>query len=174
MRTEGRMPGCDDPVLSQGRVKSTGTSGMEESTDGLQRALEGELVEFLRTQNSKLMQELACLKEQLQSVSAQAGSGVASSPWSAVDGTPVESSKGNGTFQAERHGRGGSRTPGPRTCEHAVSPEACEKRNPIRLTPNGTRVPEGPSPADESMLPPIPPIPTAAACGRDQFCQQFV
>ena len=38
----------------------------------------------------------------------------------------------------------------------------------------GTRVPEGPPPADESMLPPIPPIPTAAACGRDQFCQQFV
>ena len=68
MRTEGRMPGCDDPVLSQGRVKSAGTSGMEESTDGLQRALEGELVEFLRTQNSKLMQELACLKEQLQCV----------------------------------------------------------------------------------------------------------
>ena len=49
-----------------------------------------------------------------------------------------------------------------------------KKRNPIRLTPNGTRVPEGPPPADESMLPPIPPIPTAAACGRDQFCQQFV
>ena len=91
-----------------------------------------------------------------------------------MDGTPVESSKGNGTFQAEHHGRGGSRTPGPRTCEHAVNPEACEKRNPIRLTPNGTRVPEGPPPADESMLPPIPPIPTAAACGRDQFCQQFV
>ena len=51
MRTEGRMPGCDDPVLSQGHVKSAGNSGMDENGDGLQRALEGELVEFLRNQN---------------------------------------------------------------------------------------------------------------------------
>ena len=58
LRTEGRMQGCDDPVLSQGQVKSAGSSGMDESSDGLQRALEGELVEFLRSQNSKLMQRV--------------------------------------------------------------------------------------------------------------------
>ena len=132
LRTEGRMQGCDDPVWSQGqvkdpvwsqgRVKSAGSSGMDESSDGLQRALEGELVEFLRSQNSKLMQELECLKGQLQHVQVKAGSGDASSPWSAVNGTSVEGSSGNGTFHAERHGRGGSRTPRHRTRERAVSP----------------------------------------------------
>ena len=125
MRTEGRMPGCDDPVLSQGHVKSSGNSGMEKSSDGLQRALEGELVEFLRNQNSKLMLELACFKGRLQNGTAKAGSGDASSPWSAVNGTSVESSGGNGIFHAQRHGRGGSRTPRPRTRGRAVSPEAC-------------------------------------------------
>ena len=52
--------------LSQGHVKSAGNSGMDENGDGLQRALEGELVEFLRNQNVKLMQELESLKGQLQ------------------------------------------------------------------------------------------------------------
>ena len=127
MRTEGRMPGCDDPVLSQGHVKSAGNSGMDENGDGLQRALEGELVEFLRNQNVKLMQELESLKGQLQSGTAKAGSGDASSPWSAVDGISAEGSGGNGIFHAERHGREGSRTPRPRTRGRAVSPEACEK-----------------------------------------------
>ena len=162
LRTEGRMQGCDDPVLSQGQVKSAGSSGMDEGSDGLQRALEGELVEFLRCQNSKLMQELECLKGQLQHVQMKAGSGDASSPWSAVNGTSVEGSSGNGTFPAERHGRGGSRTPRHRTRERAVSPEACEKGDSNRFTPNGTRVPKGPPPVDEPMLPPIPPFPTVA------------
>ncbi|CAL1170242.1 unnamed protein product [Cladocopium goreaui] len=101
LRTEGQMQGCDDPVLSQGQVKSAGSSGMDEGSDGLQRALEGELVEFLRSQNSKLMQELECLKGQLQHVQVKAGSGDASSPWSAANGTSVEGSSGNGTFHAE-------------------------------------------------------------------------
>ena len=162
LRTEGQMQGCDDPVLSQGQVKSAGSSGTDESSDGLQRALEGELVEFLRSQNSKLMQELECLKGQLQHVQVKAGSGDASSPWSAVNGTSVEGSSGNGTFPAERHGRGGSRTPRHRTRERAVSPEACEKGDSNRFTPNGTRVPKGPPPVDEPMLPPIPPFPTVA------------
>ena len=161
MRTEGRMPGCDGPVLSQGKVKSAGNSA-EESSDGLQRALEGELVEFLRCQNSKLMQELECLKGQLQHVQVKAGSGDASSPWSAVNGTSVEGSSGNGTFPTERHGRGGSRTPRHRTRERAVSPGACEKGGLVRFTPNGTKVPEGPPPRDEPMLPPVPPFPTVA------------
>ena len=39
LRTEGQMQGCDDPVLSQGQVKSAGSSGTNESSDGLQRAL---------------------------------------------------------------------------------------------------------------------------------------
>ena len=32
----------------------------------------------------------------------------------------------------------------------------------MRFTPNGTRVPKGPPPVDEPMVPPIPPFPTAA------------
>ena len=65
-------------------------------------------------------------------------------------------------FHAERHGRGGSRTPRPRARGRAASPEACEKGDLVRFTPNGTKVPEGPPPRDEPMLPPIPPFPTAA------------
>ena len=54
------------------------------------------------------------------------------------------------------------RTPRPRTRGRAVSPEACEKGDLMRFTPNGTKVLEGPPPKDEPMLPPIPPFPTAA------------
>ena len=93
---------------------------MEDSTDGSQRALESELVEWLRDQNSKLMKELADLRKQLQKGSAvPAGSGTPSSPLSAVGGTSVESSKGHGASHTERPGRGGSRTPRSRIREQA-------------------------------------------------------
>ena len=69
---------------------------MEDSPDGVQRALEGELVEFPKGQNSRPMKELADLRGQLQKGTTEAaGSGTVSSPWSAV-GTCVESSKGHG------------------------------------------------------------------------------
>ena len=57
----------------------------------LQRALEGELVEFLRNQNSKLLEEVAALRDKLEK-----SSGMGSSPWSAVDGVEsVETSQQN-------------------------------------------------------------------------------
>jgi predicted HicB family RNase H-like nuclease len=55
-------------------------SGQGEQVDGLQRALESELVDYLRNQNSKLMDELAVLKGKVQSMSAvPAESGMESS-----------------------------------------------------------------------------------------------
>ena len=92
--------------------------------DDLQRALEGELVGFLKAQNSKLMSELADLKSQLQKGSSvPANSGTGSTPWSAVDVTSEESSRGaSRVAPAGRPGRDGSRTPRSKIREHAASP----------------------------------------------------
>ena len=89
---------------------------------------------FLRQQNSKLMEELATLKDKLEKTS-----GVASSPWSTVGGgDSSDVSRPHG-----RHGRHGSRTPRARVREVAASPERKEtKTDGLRYTPNGTQVPE--------------------------------
>ena len=66
-RTEGRMPPREDGLESMGAV---GASEMRHEeppeVSSLQRALEGELVDFLRNQNAQLMTELASLKEQIE------------------------------------------------------------------------------------------------------------
>ena len=155
LQTEGELPVEDglrtmDPV---GPVRSTKQSTGKTADGDLQRALEGELVEFLRCQNSKLLAEVASLRDKLEKTS-----GTGSSPWSAVDGVEsVEASQQHG-----RHGRHGSRTPRVRTREVAVSPERkVIRQTDLRYTPNGTRVPDGPPPdeAAEKPLPPVPPFP---------------
>ena len=133
-RTEGRLP--VDAIGEPGSGPSNGASNGE-SVDGLQRALEMELVNFLRSQNSKLAEEVAFLKGKLESKST-VGSGVESSgqfPWS---------------------DREESRTPRNRTREVAGSPE--KVKDPVRYTPNGTRIPDGPLPKDD-VMPPVPPFP---------------
>ena len=132
LRTEGGLP-VEEELRTMGPVgpvgppkKSTG-----ETNDGdLQRALEGEIVDFLRCQNSKLLAEVASLRDKLEKTS-----GMGSSPWSAVDGVEsVEASQQHG-----RHGRHGSRTPRVRTREVAVSPERkVNRQTDLRYTPNGT------------------------------------
>ena len=100
---EGRTMG---PV---GTPKESGSN-----SNDLQRALEGELVDFLRRQNSKLQSEVAALRDRLEK-----SSGMGSSPWSAVDG--VDSME---AFQHHgRQGRHGSRTPRTKLRQMAVSPE---------------------------------------------------
>lgn len=158
MRTEGEMPGDQKGPRTMGAVSSSSMNhGRNEKVDhdDLQRALEGELVVFLRNQNSKLMEELEVLKGKLQST-------VDSSPWSAVGATSEESAKGVvKATQSSRHGRHGSRTPRSRVREHAVSPEIEDgRKSAARFTPGGTRVPDGPPPAEAPpVLPPVPPFP---------------
>ena len=153
-RTEGRLP--VDATGDPGSGSSIGASASNgESVDGLQRALEMELVNFLRTQNSKLAEEVAFLKGKLESKSTVV-SGVESSPWSAVDDSSTGKSGVMRTIPMERPGRAGSRTPRNRTREVAGSPE--KVKDPVRYTPNGTRIPDGPPPKDD-VMPPVPPFP---------------
>ena len=60
MRTECRLPDDHLGIQTMGSVKTTIMGGDQhervERVDGLQRALESELVDFLRTQNSMLME----------------------------------------------------------------------------------------------------------------------
>jgi cell division septum initiation protein DivIVA len=92
MRTEGLMPGDGSELQTMGSVQQPSMRNEgDERLDDLQRALEGELVGFLKAQNSKLMSELADLKSQLQKGSSvPANSGTGSTPWSAVDVTSEE------------------------------------------------------------------------------------
>ena len=178
MRTEGKMP--VEPIGRQtmGHVKPQTLDEGDENPDGLQRALEGELVNFLRQQNSKLLDEVANLRGLLEKSTAQVDSGVGSSPWSAVGGTPNGDSTGSASHGIPglklenpaqvRPGRHGSRTPRARVREAAVSPEKHGGRS-LKFTPNGTRVPEGPPPDqsehDELPRPPVPPFPMAVETG---------
>ena len=179
MRTEGRLPDENVGDQTMGPVKDASMgSGQEKKVDDLQRALESELVGYLRDENSKLMNELAVLKGKMQSMSAvPAETGFESSPWSAIGVTSDESSKGTmGISQPPRPGRQGSRTPRSKVREHALSPENGVRKNHAKFTPNGTKVPDGPPPSVEvPIYPPVPPLPVVderTASGRHQFCQQ--
>eukprot|EP00435_Cladocopium_sp_Y103_P068951 s226_g32.t1 len=167
LKTEGRMP-----TTGSGEVTGTGigSTGMSATDDSLQRALEVEMVDYLRDQNSKLLAEVAHLRGKLDSKS-----GVASSTsWSAVGGTDCVNGSGVKSGPIDRPGRHGSRTPRNRIREDAVSPKG---RN--GFIPNGTKVPDGPPPTsagDEVILPPVPPIPMIENENRDDqmLCSSFV
>ena len=74
----------------------------QRDSEELQRALEGELVGFLRQQNSKLMDELAYLRSTLDGGSnGKATSGMETSPWSEVDGSADSSRAFVGSLQPE-------------------------------------------------------------------------
>lgn len=70
LRTEGRLP--------DGDVNGLGSPKDDEKTEELQRALEVELVNYLRGENSKLSEEVALLRRQLNARAAgdKASSGV--------------------------------------------------------------------------------------------------
>ena len=138
--------------------------GSGSKSDDLQKMLEAELVNFLRDQNSMLLQQVEELKGKLEKSTGLASVGGETSPWSAVGGMSNEKSNGVGSSAVRerhaRHGsRHGSRTPRARMREAAVSPE-CGRRDPAKYTPNGTRVPDGPPPVEcDQPVPPVPPIP---------------
>eukprot|EP00435_Cladocopium_sp_Y103_P028204 s2125_g7.t1 len=159
LRTEGRLP------TESGTRDVNGTSD-DPATDSLQRALEIEMVELLRQQNSKLSEEVALLRSKLESKS---GVGSATS-WSAV-GESVNSS-GVGAAPSERPGRHGSRTPRNRIREDAVSPSRIKHG----FTPNGTKVPDGPPPIGNDDMPPVPPFPVPMDEQQDghHLCSSFV
>ena len=164
MQTEGRLPG----------VEKLGDPEVSLQGDDLQRALEVEMLDYLRGENSKLADEVAFLKGQLKLKSVgNTASGVASSPWSAIDGSGSLGSFGTAKVSPmNRPGRNGSRTPRNKNRNDAVSPEN-EKIN--GFTPGGTKVPEGPPPPDP-VMPPVPPIPMVAEGhgGDAQVCSSFV
>ena len=83
------------------------------------------------------------VKDVLPSVARKSGSGMESSPWSAVGGSADSSTGFVGSFQPERHGRHGSRTPRSKVRDAAVGHE---RRDARRYTPNGTKVLDGPPP----------------------------
>ena len=74
------------------------------------------------------------VKDVLPSVAQKSGSGMESSPWSAVGGSADSSTGFVGSFQPERHGRHGSRTPRSKVRDAAVGHE---RRDARRYTPNG-------------------------------------
>ena len=166
-RTEGKLPEDDAGVKTMGPVNGpTGRLEPQRDSEELQRALEGELVGFLRQQNSKLMDELAYLRSKLDGGSnGKATSGMETSPWSEVDGSADSFRAFVGSIQPGRPGRHGSRTPRSKIREAAVSPGRKDHK---RFTPNGTKVPDGPPPENCEPLPPVPPFPMMvenAQCG---------
>ena len=123
--------------------------------DELQRALEGELVDFLRQQNSQLMKEIADFK-----------AAAATSPWSTVRGGSV----GDGPGSSERTAkRWMSRSPRPSRRREHVSPGRngtsgdARDGDQLQFTPNGARIPAGPPPSEDGNVtpvpPPVPPLP---------------
>ena len=157
MRTEGRMPQQAVPRLEM-VAPTPESSAVSNGADGLQRALESELVEFLRKQNAHLLDELTAMRGKLDHL----GAGVVPRSDGAISGA-----SGNGSWElasgpTERQGRQGSRTPRSRTRVHVPSPERRVKNDGIRFTPNGTRVPDHPPPSDSPRVPapPMPPFPT--------------
>ena len=114
VRTEGLMP-PDDGRRTMGPVSNTQMDG-KSNGGGLQRALEGELVAFLREQNSKLMSDVEFLKGKLELLSAgKADSGMETSPWSTIGGVPSSrSSNDAGIPQKDRPRRMEVELPGPR------------------------------------------------------------
>ena len=173
LKSEGVMPG-------ESGEKTMGSVGNPKDDDvnsggSLQRALEGEIVDLLRQQNSALLEEVANLRRLLEQSAAKADSGVSSSPWSQLGDTASGHSNGtDGKTQKDRQGRSGSRTPRARVRETAISPEKGGRRDPSKYTPNGTRVPDGPPPEvhEDPPVPPLPFLEDAKHAGHDQL-QQF-
>ena len=89
LKTEGRLPDGNGRPRTMGPVKPSTGNQMGANEDGLHRALEREVADHLREENSRLVDELMFLRGKLENRSA----GVESSRWYAVGG--VESNLKN-------------------------------------------------------------------------------
>ena len=158
-RTEGRMPTTGEHALkSMGKVPGEVT---DKSPGDLQRALEAEIVDHLRTQNAQLMEELDRLRS-LQSQQSSASN--SNSSWVEVGKEPSTTNLGMNKVQFEKKecsGRVGYHTP------RSSGPTGGDKLD--RFTPNGTQVPKGTPPEDDAQhvprpppeLPAVPPMPSS-------------
>ena len=126
-RTEGEMPPDD------GGQSLFGGSVTEEN--GLQRALEKEMVERLHQENVQLKFEM----EQLKRIQAMAEGGTTTTSWSEV------SIPGEGVPPPPPRSRSPTRR--------------CLQKQEEKFTPQGTRVPDTPPPSDDATLPAVPPWP---------------
>ena len=126
-RTEGEMPPDD------GGQSLFGGSVTDEN--GLQRALEKEMVERLHQENLQLKFEM----EQLKRNQAMAEGGTTTTSWSEVS-IP----------------EGGVPPPPPRSRSPT---RRCLQKQEEKFTPQGTRVPDTPPPSDDATLPAVPPWP---------------
>ena len=126
-RTEGEMPPDD------GGQSLFGGSVTEEN--GLQRALEKEMVERLHQENLQLKFEM----EQLKRNQAMAEGGTTTTSWSEV------SIPGGGVPPPPPRSRSPTRR--------------CLQKQEEKFTPQGTRVPDTPPPSDDATLPAVPPWP---------------
>eukprot|EP00435_Cladocopium_sp_Y103_P040732 s1132_g11.t1 len=139
-RTEGVMPPSGDRFFlkSMGRIP---VDDDELPPGDLQRALEAEIVNHLRTQNTQLMDEL----ERLRNMQSQQGS-ASNSSWTEVGKESVSVGRG----REELRGRTGYHTP-----RSSTKPDMGKLDS--RFTPNGTKVPDGTPPNDDQHVPRPPP-----------------
>ena len=154
-----------EPRTDHGEEFEVPASGVEgqpsQGTDAsaLQQALGESVVDFLAQENARLREELARAKEKEEKAAASGRS------WSEVSGT-------SGMMKSE--GRMPMETPKRPMKTEGVAPERIAsvgigpppwavgdetRRQEVRYTPGGTKIPEGPPPEREE-LPPIPPPPT--------------
>ena len=187
--SEGMMP-PDSDGIGENRVKSTkvkGRSSMKsmgpvpptgephpcpqqahERNDSLQRAMEAEMVQFLRDQNELLLEEVEKLKQQVHR-SGQAPS-TAPSSWEQVEEHgPKKEDQSSGTAGCETagHHKGIRQGETPQT-PRGRSPTTRRTTNGVRYTPNGTQLPPGSPPQDLPELPP-PPFPPCALADSNMF-----
>ena len=144
-QSEGQMPDeFEATVKSMGRVTD---NRVPETVDELQRALEVEVVNQLREQNTLLMAELEELRR-LHRSSPNSGLDSVSS-WVEVPSEGVRERKGSS---------GGGEVGGCKTPRAGVT-----FGNVSKFTPNGTKIPDGTPPQELSpeipMPPPMPPFP---------------
>ena len=155
-KSEGRMPEDVETKKSMGSLGSS-SDVRDPDPDGLQRALEIEVVAQLREQNAKLLEELEAYR-QLKS-SPNSGDGSTQS-WVEIrdvrDGDGVD--------------RQGCKTP-----RNTVNVGSS-----VRYTPNGTQVPTGTPPTDErpdppahEAVPPVPPFPTGVTDDTMKFLDGY-
>ena len=166
IKTEGRLPhgrnvATDGHAPSESDRQASGFVPQQHSMDGgdgLQRALEKELVDHLRAHNSKLLAELESMKVQLQQASVQQCSATPNPPksdtsWQEVGGDVGSAAAGSAAAGSQSRGRSGWQTP-----RRLEMDESAKKE---RFTPNGTQVPAGTPPVEamDGVPPPPPPLP---------------
>ena len=145
--SDGKMP--DERVEPMGALRTEGS--MHPHVDELQRSLEVEVVNHLREQNTKLLEELEWYRQQRRSSDSGLGSNAS---W-------VEVATGEGEKSVDNTRGGGVRSG--QDCKTPRGGSTFGRES--RFTPNGTRVPDGTPPTDEPRvkqpvsLPPVPPFP---------------